>query len=232
MSKLKQLFTNWRVLLLILVVIMSVWSIQPSFGKTGVHIKSIDKNSTAEINGLEPGFIITKVNGNNVETLADYKDLISNIDSGDIIKLETEEGSFSLLAAERDAELYLGMNIEEVPTSNLRKGLDLVGGARVILEPNKDISDQQLEDVIALIEQRLNVYGISDIVVRPVKDLEGNKFILVEVAGATKEEITKLVSRQGKFEARIGNETVFVGGEDIKAVCRSAECSGLDLSTC
>ena len=232
MGKVKQLFTNWRILLLIIVIIMSVWAIQPSFGKEGVYVKAVDKNSTAEVNGIEPGFIITQVNGKNIETLADYKDKISEVEAEQIVRLKTDEGDFSLLADEKDSELYLGVNVQEIPTSNLRKGLDLVGGARVILEPNKDITDEQLEDVITLIERRLNVYGISDVVIRPVKDLEGDKFILVEVAGATKEEVTKLVAQQGKFEAKIGNESIFVGGEDIKAVCRSADCSGIDLRTC
>jgi len=31
-----------------------------------------------------------------------------------------------------------------------------------------------------------------------------------------------------KFEAKIANETVFSGGQDITYVCRSAQCAGLD----
>jgi len=104
----------------------------------------------------------------------------------------------------------------------------LIGGARVILKPNQDISSQQLDDSISLIEKRLNVYGVSDVLVRPVNDFEGNKFIVVEIAGATREEVARLVSQQGKFEAKIGNETVFVGGVDIKNVDRKS--AGIDIN--
>ena len=41
--------------------------------------------------------------------------------------------------------------------------------------------------------------------------------------------IFQLIEKQGKFEAKVGNQTVFVGGdEDIKDVCRNdATCSGI-----
>lgn len=47
------------------------------------------------------------------------------------------------------------------------------------------------------------------------------------MAGTTQQQAAKLISQQGKFEAKIGNESVFVGGTDIKQVCRSADCSGV-----
>jgi preprotein translocase subunit SecD len=64
--------------------------------------------------------------------------------------------------------------------------------------------------------------------VRSASDLEGNQFIIVEVAGANEEEVQELLAKQGKFEAKIGNETVFLGGQDITYVCRTAQCSGID----
>ena len=50
----------------------------------------------------------------------------------------------------------------------------------------------------------------------------------MEVAGANEEEVKELLAKQGKFEAKIGNETVFLGGRDITYVCRTAQCSGID----
>ena len=55
--------------------------------------------------------------------------------------------------------------------------------------------------------------------------LSGENFILVEIAGASDQEVKDLLSKQGKFEGKIGNDTVFKGGTDIKYVCRTAECS-------
>jgi preprotein translocase subunit SecD len=119
----------------------------------------------------------------------------------------------------------LGLKIYDAPNTNLKKGLDLQGGTRVMLQPAETVSSADLELVMDNLKQRLNVYGLSDIAVRKVTDLQKNQFILIEVAGANEEEVRDLIGRQGKFEAKIGNDTVFKGGEDIKNVCRTPDCS-------
>ncbi len=127
----------------------------------------------------------------------------------------------------------LGFSVENAPTSNLRKGLDLQGGTRVLLRPAEQVSSETLGLMVESLKERLNVYGLGDIVVNEVSDRpgilgEGNRFILVEIAGATEEEVRDLLGKQGKFEAKIGSETVFKGGDDITYVCRTAQCSGID----
>ncbi|MFO8016353.1 MAG: hypothetical protein R6U32_04560 [Candidatus Woesearchaeota archaeon] len=121
-----------------------------------------------------------------------------------------------------------GLRIYEAPTTNIRKGLDLQGGTRVLLKPERKLDKDEMEMLLANMKERLNIYGLTDITVRETSDLSGNQYILVEIAGATEEDIQELLARQGKFEAKIGNSTVFRGGGDITYVCRSAECSGLD----
>jgi preprotein translocase subunit SecD len=126
-----------------------------------------------------------------------------------------------------------GLKVDDAPTTNLRKGLDLQGGTRVLLRPAEEVSVDTLSIMIDSLKERLNVYGLSDIVVTSVQDKpsflgEPNRFILVEIAGATEEEVRDLLGRQGKFEATIANETVFRGGNDVTYVCRTAECSGID----
>jgi preprotein translocase subunit SecD len=128
----------------------------------------------------------------------------------------------------------IGLVVEQAPTSNLRKGLDLQGGTRVVLKPAEQISPDMMEALLENIAQRLNVYGLSDVVVAPVRETligEGSTLILVELAGVSQEEIRDLLARQGKFEATIANKTVFKGGGDITYVCRTAQCSGIDPNT-
>jgi len=122
----------------------------------------------------------------------------------------------------------LGLTIYPAPQNNIRLGLDLSGGTRVILKPKERVSQDDISLIIDNIKQRLNVYGLSDIIVRSAKDLSGDDYIIVEIAGANKNEVQQLLAQQGKFEAKIGNDTVFKGGKDITYVCRSAECSGID----
>lgn len=126
----------------------------------------------------------------------------------------------------------IGLNVYEAPKTNIKKGLDLQGGTRVLLQPEEEIDDDDMARLILNLEQRLNVYGLSDIVLRQSTDISGNQYILIEIAGANEEEVKELLARQGKFEAKIGNETVFIGGKrddfGVSYVCHSADCSGID----
>ena len=122
----------------------------------------------------------------------------------------------------------IGISVFNAPTTNIKKGLDLQGGTRVLLQPEEVLHPVDLQSLIDTMGERLNVYGLSDLIIRDASDLTGNQYILVEIAGANEEEIRTLLAKQGKFEAKIANETVFVGGKDIIFVCRSADCAGID----
>jgi len=119
----------------------------------------------------------------------------------------------------------IGLRVYNAPQSNIRMGLDLQGGSRVILKPETPLSEDDMSSLVDNMKQRLNVYGLSDITVRPTADLEGNEFVIVEIAGATDEEVKNLLANQGKFEAKIGNDTIFTGGSDIRHVCKTPDCS-------
>ena len=129
------------------------------------------------------------------------------------------------------AEEALGLRVEEAASSNIRLGLDLQGGTRVLLQPEQKLSTDEMGVLLDNMKERLNVYGLSDVVVRTAGDLSGNTYILIEIAGVNEEEVKHLLARQGKFEARVGNSTVFRGGNDITYVCRTADCSGIDPNT-
>lgn len=126
----------------------------------------------------------------------------------------------------------IGFIVYNAPKTNLKKGLDLQGGTRVLLQPEEEITKDEISRLIFNLEQRLNVYGLSDIVLREVDDISGNQYILIEIAGANEEEVKELLAKQGKFEAKIGNQTVFKGGKKddygVSYVCHSADCSGID----
>ena len=52
--------------------------------------------------------------------------------------------------------------------------------------------------------------------------------MLIEIAGATPKDLEQLISQQGKFEAKIKNETIFIGGQrDIASVARSGQDAGI-----
>jgi preprotein translocase subunit SecD len=122
----------------------------------------------------------------------------------------------------------IGLRVYDAPTTNIRKGLDLQGGTRVLLQPQEQQSPEQLSFLIDNMKERLNVYGLSDLVVRDASDLTRNQYIVVEIAGATEDEIKDLLAKQGKFESKIGNRTVFRGGQDIVYVGKSVQDSRIE----
>ncbi len=236
----KKLFTNWKVVLLLVFLVFSVITIQPQiFGNEGAMIKSVATNSSAADEGISnPSSRLSplakekvlSLDGKKVTSAADYYNIQSNLDPDKIIRIQTNKATYSFLpVADAKGNVDLGIKVADAPSSNLRKGLDLAGGTRVLLQAVEKISAQDLETTVASLQERLNVYGLSDVVVRPAKDLQGTDFILIEIAGVTEEEVKELLAKQGKFEASITNQTVFFGGKkDITYVCRSAECSGID----
>ncbi len=244
----KQLCCRWRVLLIFFFLLFSLFMVRPSFFADGVAIRSIEKDSPAAVAGIHSPFakdkpmfreIITVINGVEVHTINDYFAATSSFSDGDLVRVETlsrytYDGSSRKMHFFRQEILYsiyynttsgFGISVYEAPSSNLKKGLDLQGGTRVLLEPETTLSADDLSLLIYNLQQRLNVYGLTDLVITTANDLRGNQFILVEIAGVTEEEVQTLISSQGKFEAKVGNQTVFSGGEDIAYVCRSADCS-------
>ena len=151
-------------------------------------------------------------------------ELITSKAKFDEIKLKTLT-KLTITTNRRDHLLFasrIDFAIAELPKSNLKAGLDLQGGARALVRPERKLSQDEMTDLIRVTKERLNVYGIADIVVRSATDLSGNTYMAVEVAGATPKELQELIGQQGKFEAKIGTETVFIGGKKpITSVCKN-----------
>jgi preprotein translocase subunit SecD len=283
--KLKKIFTNPRVLILIAFIVMALVAISPNPFVKGVAIRSVLTNSSASIAGIpQPtpsGTLMSKeriiaINNKEINTVEDYYNFISTLKPNQSIQIKTNKGLYRLLVKEKKKVIELnetmlkeveevikvnktingtlvevnetitktvevpktktislgaediGLRVYEAPKSNIRKGLDLQGGTRVLLQPEEKLTKDDLEFLMDNMKQRLNVYGLSDLTIRAAGDLSGNQYIVVEIAGANEEEIRNLLAKQGKFEAKIGNKTVFIGGKDITYVCKSANCAGID----
>ena len=238
---------SWKIWMLIIFLILSAIMIAPSLQK-GVVIKSVDKNSTAYEQGLRTGMIITAINGETVNNFQDYANITNLIfpnatvnttssilnktlqnksaASSNKIKLTitTTNSDFALFDNEPPA-----ITVGEIPQSRIKTGLDLSGGARALVKAeNKSLSANEVGDLVAITSNRLNEFGIADVTVKPVSDLSGNNFMQIEVAGATPNDLNDLISQQGKFEAKIGNVTAFIGGkQDITYVARTGDQSGI-----
>ncbi|MBS3108787.1 hypothetical protein J4409_02850 [Candidatus Woesearchaeota archaeon] len=189
---------------------------------------AFDENLTvlrSETPGIAQGDRILKINNYILNNLTDYLNVSEDIIPKKKISIATNKGEVVYLTYSHP-EITIG----DVKKTNIVKGLDLEGGTRVLLAPkDKDISDSTINDIISVLRNRLNVYGLTDLSIKPANDLAGNSYILIEIAGISSDEVEGLISAQGKFEAKIENETVFVGSKkDIPFVCRGdGSCSGI-----
>lgn len=216
---------TWKLWILISVLILSVLSIisGASLFQKGVLVTGVESNSTALTQGFAKGQIITAVDGNQIESLDDFSNALAG-------KYGSNESVKTTFRTTNSEIIYFSDRAPEITISDVKKtgialGLDLSGGARALVKPeNIILTASEADDLANIIENRLNVYGIEDIKVAPISDLAGEYYIKVEVAGATPEDLRRLISEQGKFEAKIGNETAFVGGNrDITSVSRSGQ---------
>ena len=217
---------TWRIWVLIFVLMVALLIISPKFDK-GVVIKSVEKNSTVYNAGLRQSMIITSINGEKINNLDDYTRSINSIfpvQNKTKITINTKDSEFILFTDEE-----LKITVSNTPKTKIKTGLDLSGGSRALVKAqDKILSYDELNDLIAITNNRLNEFGIADISVKSVSDLSGNKFMLVEIAGATPSDIENLISTQGKFEAKIGNETIFIGGQkDVTYVARTGQDAGI-----
>lgn len=282
MTKIKRLFTNTRVIIALILLVLALVAIHPNPWASGVTIRGVVPESAAAIAGIEntkptsspmSKERIISINNEPIKDMNDYHQAISNLKINRTIHIKTNKGLYQILTKEAFETIQLnetekkkiveevfdnetnttenitktiivnkteqkslglediGLVVHDTPKTNIRKGLDLQGGTRVLLQSQEELSDEDMGLLIEGIKYRINVYGLSDVIVREAGDLSGNKYVLVEIAGAQEQEVKDLISQQGKFEAAINNITVFKGGNDITYVCRSAECSGIDPST-
>jgi len=217
---------SFRIWVLIIALLLSLIAIRPSF-ESGVIVTSVDLDSPFYQQGLKSGEIIKSINGQEITSKEDYSNVLGGLfNNGEEkrVDLLTKTNEYTALINDTPQ-----ITVDNVPSSRIKTGLDLRGGARALVQPDIEITDAQLSDLVEVSRNRFNVYGLSDINLRGVTDLSGNKFMMIEIAGATPADLEELISKQGKFEAKIGNETAFVGGdEDIRDVCRNdAKCAAV-----
>ncbi len=283
--KLKQLFWNFRTLVLVAAIIIALVAINPRPWNDGAAIRNVLHNSSAAMAGIaSPGpniapvdrERIVAVNNIPVRNIAGYYDLTSGLQPNVSLTIKTTRGLYKVTtrpvylvtvlpelenitvsetvlknvtingtanvveetinitrAVNKTRQTVIGtedigISVFEAPKSNIRLGLELQGGTRVLLQPEKRLAKEDMVFLIDNMNQRLNLFGLSDVAIREAADLSGNQYIVVEIAGVNEDEVKELLAKQGKFEAKIGNDTVFVGGKDITYVCRSASCAGID----
>ncbi|MCA9460155.1 MAG: MMPL family transporter [Nanoarchaeota archaeon] len=221
---------NFRLWILIFFIFISFLAINYTFNNEGVVINGVVPGSLAEKAGVDfnsQGNLrslerILYLNEFEVKNSQEFYNYLLEFDRDDELFLRTDlnqEGykiSFSNDSGLSISE-ELGISLREAPSSNIKLGIELEGGSRLILKPVDNITDEEFSLLIDSLQSRLDVYGASGTKVNKLEDAFSNeKFIIVESTSSNKNDIFELIKRQGNFEASIGNVSVFTGDNILR----------------
>jgi preprotein translocase subunit SecD len=191
------LFSDWRILLLIALIIFSVASIylppNPERGITGNLQLGLDLEGGA---WLQLSFKSVVVGFETDLPTADF---------------------VSALKEKIDAEIYLvGENRLEIRKLVPREELEAIvaeAGGRIV-SYTEGVSPETGDDIKRILEEKINTLGTRDAKVNTLTSLNDvTRYIRIELAGVDIATARQIVGKQGKFEIRVqasGNETAHV----------------------
>jgi len=179
----------WLGIVLIALLIL----ISPRFTKkVGVTVTFISDNFVCKDIILE-GDHITEISGTTILNTDDFYNI-----------LESSQGAttFIINGNPRTCHIFsdsdLNIMVREQDTSNLKFGIDIEGGTRILLKI-EDASKETRDEVLRILETRINLYGLEEMKISPV----GNNLIQVETSSSNAEEVKSFLMKEGEFEAKI-----------------------------
>ncbi len=187
----------YKVIVLAVYVLAALVSIGYNFGN-GVTVSS-------GAGTLATGGVVTEVDGLPVKSVNAWY----NLTSSGVTHFITFNGN----SYELNSDLLKNITVKELKRNNLDLGIDLQGGTRVLLKPAEKVSPETVNTaIIPVLQSRINAYGLQEIVLHSECDIE-NCFVVVEIAGESKDVIERLLASRGNFEAKIPNEIRLMSGK-------------------
>lgn len=224
---------TWRIEMLSVCILLSIMAIFISHGPTiayfesGMLVKSVGQNSSIFNAGLRAGDIIKSINGQVINNISEYESAMTIFSDNSSHKLIIDTKSQEIIGL-FNASVINEFSLDKISATNIKAGLDIQGGVRAVIgAKDHKLTADEVSNLIEISQNRLNLYGLTDMKIYP-QDVLGNNYMVVEIAGSSKSDLENLITQQGKFEAKIGNDSVFVGGnEDITYVGRSGQDAGI-----
>ncbi|MEM5802296.1 MAG: hypothetical protein QXQ18_02850 [Candidatus Aenigmatarchaeota archaeon] len=192
-----KLLKDWRFIFLVFLLLLSAYLLLPNiiFKQTKVVVAYLDRD--AKCVNVKEGSQITQISGNEIKNLEDFDKALANIKRGDFASLVVDGEPANCIAKD---DKNLGFNVKIVERdSNLKFGIDIEGGTRFLLKPKTMATKEEMQETIATLETRINLYGLREIRIAHL----GENLIQIEMAGASSEEIKDFLAKQGKFEGKI-----------------------------
>lgn len=223
---------NYKIWILVVFLLFSFFAINPAFDTSGVAINGVSPASVAEEAGLSFDSSVsqrhferlTHINTQSINSPEEYYDVLNAQTGSDFVTFRTDTNPSGYRinisgAGNGSVASYVGVSVRETPVSNINLGIELEGGSRLILEPTEDLTEDEYTLLVNTLQSRLDVYGASGTRVNKLEDsFSDNKYIIVESISSNKNDIFELIKRQGEFEAKINNVTVFTGENVLRVL--------------
>lgn len=224
---------NFKNFTLLFFIIISIFAINYNFGASGVVINGVSPASPAEDSGLlfdsQIGLTsfekITHINNVEINSVTQYYSEIEKLTIDSKLKIRTNQNEFGYsinlanISNASNLANQIGLSVREEPKSNIRLGIELEGGSRLILKPTQELTEDEFSLLVNNLQSRLDVYGASGTKVNKLEDAFSNdKFVIVESISANKNDIFELIKRQGNFEAKVNNVSVFDGTNVLRVL--------------
>ena len=172
--KLKKIFTNVRVIILLILLVMAVAAINPKPWIQGVAINNVETNSSAAEAGIQKPAPSVKpvdrerllaIDNKPINNIEEYYNYANALEPNQSIQIKTTKQLYRLTAKENG----IGLKVLDPQKTNIRKGLDLQGGTRVVLQPEKKLSKEDLQSLMYRMQERLNVYCLNHLIIKESK---------------------------------------------------------------
>ncbi|QYZ78253.1 preprotein translocase subunit SecD [Methanofollis formosanus] len=204
-SLLRKLYTDWRVVLLAVLVVFSVIAIGPHFedGKFTTNLQyGLDLQEGSWLQMEFQAEVVTVQTDRAIQDVAN--DLTKQLDAEVIV---VSQDQLEVRTPMTEAEL---------------RPLFEQAGAEIV-SVNPGVSKETAEDVKRILDEKVNSLGTKDARVNILTGLNGiTRYVRVELAGVDMQTANEIVGKQGKFEIRVqttGDKTEHViFGDSITSV--------------
>jgi preprotein translocase subunit SecD len=202
---LASLIKDIRLLVLVIMVLISLLSLSRIFyQRSWLEVSFI--NESASCQNVKLGDKITQIGGKLIYTLEDFREVLENVKKDDFIPIVSNNQPASCKAID---DRNIGFSLKEVKTKVLNFGIDIEGGTRVLLRIISYTNTTETQEIVKILTERLNTYGLSDIKVLPV----AQDLIQIEASGLTEDDIRNFLVKQGYFEGKVLDTITLTNGK-------------------
>ena len=118
-------FANIVIGFLIILLLLPVSPFLSSFYEfSGVEITRLAEEGPAAAVGMSAGEVIKKIDGENVQTVKDFQNILEKHKKGDVIKIRTDKGTHDVALEEKGEKAFMGIFIKQ--QSILKEGKNAI----------------------------------------------------------------------------------------------------------